>query len=562
VNPVPPARVPRAPWPPPWALAVSLTLLCLTLRLQALPGDWGTDALSYAETALSGRGPDADPRTQRRLFLALAGGAWRLGGHDPAWASLPGVLLSACVPTVLWLALRSRVGAGLALLPAALFTFLGLDLEEVVELSADAALALPGALAVAGLVVAQRRVGAAGRPARLAALALAGVAVGVGVALKETMLLAALGFLAGSLALGRGRERLWNAVAFAGPATLVTGVALALASPERLAVASQNIAAVEAPVRWGAAGFLYRFTVGLPANLLTATGAWGVLFVGALPLLLRLPVRALRGDALAAAAVVGLLAFAWAPVSLERYALLPADFPRYLLCLVPVLFAALVCALAEPPRGRVERGLVWAGAAVGLLFASRSPWTAFVVPAALALTAWPALPSRVAERLPERARLALVSSALLLAVVTDWRLERVLGAAGWAWVAVVGVSAAVAAWAWRVRAALVAAPVLALATALTLARFPPDPTWDLWERLPARGAVFADQRLARQLRLSAVGDAERLARVLPLGTALPPLVADDRVLVLAATPLGARFSADPTLRPAPRVGKALLLGPR
>ena len=38
--------------------------------------------------------------------------------------------MSAAVVPVLWLALRRRVGEALALLPAALWTFLGSDLEE------------------------------------------------------------------------------------------------------------------------------------------------------------------------------------------------------------------------------------------------------------------------------------------------------------------------------------------------------------------------------------------------------------------------------------------------
>src|SRR5262249_32459267 len=80
-----------------WAPAAALTALALWLRLRGLPGPWGTDALAYFESVRSGAAASLDPRENRRLFLALVGGALRLGSWRPEAASVPGVLASAAV---------------------------------------------------------------------------------------------------------------------------------------------------------------------------------------------------------------------------------------------------------------------------------------------------------------------------------------------------------------------------------------------------------------------------------------------------------------------------------
>jgi hypothetical protein len=524
-----------------WAPVLALTAPALWLRLRGLPGPWGTDALAYFESIR--HGPAAgDPRGDRRLFLALVEGALRLGDWRPEAASLPGVVASAAVVPVLWLALRRRLGDVLALLPCLLWTFLGSDLEEVAEISADAMLALPAALAAWGVVAAARR-----PDGRVLPLAAAGVALGVGAVLKETMLLAVVGFGVGALAIGRGRERVRNAATIVAAALVVFAVGL-IVTPDRLATASASVAAAGAPVRPASPEFLHRLTVGIPELLLTATRSYGLLFIVAIPLLARLPFRAFRGDPLAATALAGFLAFAVLPVSLRSWALLPAQHARYFLCLMPVLLAALVDALRERAASRPERWIGALAAVVGLVFVRGSPWARVLVPPGLVLAAWPSLPEAVTRLLSERTRLALAAAVFLAAEVAWAAPSAAPDAVDWA-VAAAAAFLVLAPWlvgrdAGAPTSSFAIAAGLVLAVATTRSRFVADREWTAWSRLPTQGRVFADELLARRLRAAAVAahaDPSRIALVDAADDLPADPRPDDRVLARDAGPLGGGF---------------------
>ncbi len=507
-----------------------LAALALWLRLAALPGVWGTDSLSYFESVRAGGLSDGDPRRNRVVWLALVRVFLHVGGGAPSWASVPGALASAAVVPVLWLALRRRVGDALALLPCLLWTFLGSDLEEVVEISPDAFLALPAALAAWGLVVAARRDERATLP-----LVAAGAALGAGAALKETMLYAVIGFGVGALCVGRGGRRWRNAAVLVAAAGAVLAVSL-LVTPERLAVASRNIAHAPAPVRTASHDFLRRVTVEIPELLLTATRAYGLLFVVTLPLLARLPFRAARGDALAAATLAGFLAFDLLPASLETWSLLPATFPRYFLCLMPPLLASLACAVGEPTTSRGERWTSLAAAALGLAFARGSAWAMVVVPVGLTLTAWPAVRAHRGGA-ASHAHLAVAAAVLLVATVAWGGLPSSPSTADWTVAAVAG-TLVVGPWVVG-RATENPAPRLAVGAALILAvatarsRFVPDLEWTAWRQLPPTGRVFAEEIVGRRLRAaaqSAGADADRVILLDELAAPPQGLAPDDRVI--------------------------------
>ncbi len=517
---------------PAWAPVAILTVLAFWLRARGLPGTWGTDSLTYFEAC---REPDplsSDPRADRWLAVALVRGALRLGGWAPAAASVPGVLFSAAVVPVVWLALRRRMGDALALLPCAIWAFLGVAMEEVVEISSDVMTALPVAAAVLGLLLAARRT-----EQRIAPLVGAGLALGVGATLKETTLFAMIGFAAGAFTLGRGAARWRHAAAVALPALTVFGAGVLLVNPSRVANASDYMAFDPAFVPQGAAAYLRRMTIEIPLSLLTATQAYGVLFVIAIPLCVRLPFRALRGDALAVASIAGLLAFDVLPISLGSWSLLPATRPRYLLCLMPLLLAAIADALRERPATNAERWTSIAAAAAGFLFVGESPWTTIVVPIGLIVAAWPALPDPIGSLLTDRRRLG-ISAALFLAATVAWtRLPAGPTAVEWAVAAAVG---AIVTTPWLVGRDrgdplpyFAVGASLVLAVAMTRSRFVADDGWTAWSHLPASGRVYAERIVGRRLRAASIAAGADASRVVLLEETSPPpkgLGPDDRVL--------------------------------
>jgi hypothetical protein len=550
---------------------VVLTALALWIRLAALPGTWGADSLTYFEACRAVDPSQMDPRADRWLVLALVRASSRLFDWSPAAASLPGVLFSAAVVPVLWLALRRRLGDSLALLPCALFAFLGIDVEKVVAISSDAMLALPAAFAVWGLVsAADRDDGRTVLP-----LVLAGVACGVGVTLKETMLLATAGFGAGAFCIGRGRERFKNAAAVLVPAALLFGAGL-LFDPRRVENASKYMVMDPEFVPAGPDAFLRRVTIELPQLLLTATGAFGLLLVASIPLLVRLPFRALRGDPLAAAALVGLLAFDVAPVSLEGWSLLPATRPRYLICFVPALFAALVDALRDRVESKAERWTSLVAAVLALKFAGGSAWSMLLVPPGLILAAWPALPAPVASIVPERARLGVAAGVLLAAVVAWSGVVRAPSTADWVVAVGVGVLATTP---WLVgrddrgpAPYVAAACATVLAVAMARSRFAPDEGWTAWSRLPATGRVYAERVVGRRLRAAAVAaDADPARVVIVESDADRPSDPgpEDRVVARDVGPLGrglrladfCRLPGSGWREASPKLGEAVIFEP-
>jgi len=527
---------PTRPFPAALPL-VLLTAAALWIRVAALPGSWGADALTYFEAARADDPLAIDPRADRRIVLALVRGALHVA-RSPAAASVPGVLLSVAVVPALWFALRRRLGDSLALLPCVLWAFLGLDVEKVATISSDAMLALASALALAGLVAAARR-----ESRRAAPLLAAGVACGIGAALKETMLFATAGFVVGAFATGRGRGRWRDAALVAAPALVVFGAAL-LVNPHRVANASQYMVADPEFVPADRRAFARRVAIELPELLLTATQAFGLVFVVALPLLARLPFRALRGDPIAAAACVSFVAFDAAPVSLQGWSLLPGNRPRYLLCLMPILFAAIVDALRERVESRAERWTSLAAAAVALWFAKSSTWAAFLVPPGVALAAWPALPAPISSLLEERTRLGVAAGAFVACAVAWTSLVRAPSPLEWTILAAAG---ALTTAPWLVgRDRRSPAPYFAAGCAMTLAlamsraRFAPDATWSAWSRLPPTGRVYAEHLVGRRLRCAAFfadADASRVVLVERDADRPRNLAEDDRVVARDEGPL-------------------------
>jgi hypothetical protein len=525
----PSTRAPLASWAP----VALLAALAFWVRARGLPGTWGSDSLTYFEACRAADPLSTDPRADRWLAVALVRGALRLGGWAPAAASVPGVLLSAAVVPVLWIALRRRLGDALALLPCAIWAFLGLALEEVVEISSDVMTVLPAAAAVLGLLAAAQRT-----ERRLGPLAGAGLALGVGATLKETTLFATVGFAAGAFTIGRGAARWRHAAAVALPALAVFGLGVLLVNPRRLGNASEYMAWDPAFVPVGAAAYLRRMTIEIPMSLLTATQAYGLLFVVAIPLCVRLPFRAMRGDPLAVASLAGLLAFDVVPISLSTWSLLPATRPRYLLCLMPLFLAAITDALRERPTSQAERWASLAAAALGFRFVGESPWTLIVVPIGLLVTAWPALPDPIGSSIPQRRRLSL-SAALLVAATVAWaRLPAGPTSGEWA---VAGVVGALVTTPWLVGRDrgdpfpyFAVGASLVLAVAMTRSRFVRDDGWTAWSHLPPSGRVFAERIVGRRLRAASTAAGADASRVVLLDeTAAPPsdLGPTDRVLV-------------------------------
>jgi len=562
-------RDPRRPFPAA-APVVVLTALALWIRFAALPGAWGADSLTYFEACRGGDPASMDPRSDRWLVLALVRGALRLGHWSPAAASVPGVLMSAAVVPVLWLALRRRLGDAPALLPCALWTFLGLDVEKVVCISSDAMLALPAAFAAWGLVAASRRDERAFVP-----LVAAGVACGVGATLKETFIFATVGFAAGAFCVGRGRARLRNAAALAVPAALLFGAGL-LVSPHRVANASQHMAMDKAFVPDDAHAFLRRVTIEIPQALLTATQAFGLLMVVSIPLLVRLAFRAMRGDPLAAATVVGVVAFDVAPVSLQGWSLLPANRPRFLLCLMPTLFAAVVDALRDRVESKTERWVSLVAAVLALRFAGSSTWAMILVPPGLLLTAWPALPAPIASMMSERTRLGVAAAVLVAATVAWTGLARSPSTTEWIAIAVVGALTTTPWLVGRDRGA--PAPYVAAGCALVLAltmarsRFAPDESWTAWSRLPATGRVYAERLVGRRLCAAAVAAGVDPSRVVFVETdaARPTdFAADDRIVARDEGPLGGglrladacRLPGSGVVETSPKLGEVVIFAP-
>jgi hypothetical protein len=460
--------------------AVLLAALAGYVRLRAAPGAWDDASLD--------------------LFDSIRG-----GGPSPAvaWACVPGALASAAVVLVLWRALRGLLGDTTVLLPGALWAFLGVDLQSAGQFRPDAFFALASALALWGLLAAQRRTAA------IVVIATVGSAV-------------------------------------------VAALALVAADrPEARAAVPSSAAAL-----------------GVGQLLLTDSAAFGLLFVAALPLLARLPFRALRGDPVAAPALAALVSVAALSVVLGR-----APQARDLAAPAPILLAALVDALCDRGVSRVERWTSLLAAAVGLRFALDSNWARVVVPPALALCAWPALPDAVAKILGERTQLGLASAALIVATVAwpshsfepttlDWIVAAAAGAL------------VVSPWLvgkdgdkpWP-RFALGAALVLAVAT--TRSRFVADPAWDVWARLPSSGRVFAERIVGRRLLVASGADASRVVLLAERSPAPKGLALDDRVVALDEGPLlgGLRLAdacrlPDSGLRPegAP-LGEVVIFGP-
>lgn len=553
-------------------LLAFLVLVAAWLRLGGLPGPWGTDALSYMETLLRGTPTGSDPRSQRVVFLTLVRLGTRLTTSPVIGASLPGVLLSVAVIPALWAAGRRSLGSYGALAPAALWCVLGLDLEEVVEVSADAALALPVTLALL-LVLSPGRAGQ--RP--LHRLTGAGVLLGLAIVLKETAVFATLGVAAAAWAAAPQTNRPVRAGAFrtaavAVPAACVAIVLTLVLTQNRLGVVSGNLAESAALVRAGDPGFLRRMSIGVPELLLTATGAFGLLLVGALPLLARLPFRAFRRDAPAVAFLVGLAALAWCPVSLAPFAVLPARFPRYALALIPALLLALAAAWrtmpAEDRCGRIERAAGIAGLAVALLFVSPDAAGTWVILPGALLAAYPLWPADWRRRCDTQFMgCATLAMGLLLSVMA-WSYEAPpdTPATGWLGFAVVFVIL-LARWTGArvdLRGLFIAGLGLSYAAGTAALRFAPDRSFDAWSELPGAGAVFAERVLVRRLAISAHDDPTRDASRLRVwdGGEPPALGPQDRLLVRLRSPALDRAQASDSLASLPpRLDEAVMFGP-
>ncbi len=523
---------------PAWAPPALLAALALYVRLRGLPGAWGSDSLAYFESCRDDHVGAMDPRSDRWLALVLIRASLRASHWSPAVASLPGVIASTAVVPVLWLALRRRLGDALALVPCALWAFLGLDVERVVTISTDAMVALPAACALLGLVVAARR-----DDGRTAPLVAAGLACGIGATLKETMLFATVGFAAGAFCVGRGPRRWKNAAALAVPALVVFAASL-LVTPSRVVNASQYMVDDPKFVPAGGAAFLRRVTVELPELLVTATQAFGLLFVACVPLIARLPFRALRGDPIAATTLVGFAAFDVGPVSLKGWSLLPGDRPRYLLCMMPTLFAALVDALRERVVDRTERWISLGAAAAALWFAHGSTWAAFLVPPGLVLAAWPALPEPVTRVLSERVRLGLAGGVLIATCVAWTGLAATPTRADWTVAVAAGVLVATPWLLGRDHASpapyFAAGTAIVLAVAMARSRFVPDEEWTAWARLPPAGRVYSERLVGRRLRAAAVSagaDPSRVTIVESDADRPRRLAPDDRIVARSAGPL-------------------------
>lgn len=364
-----------------YAVGVLVVLLVvhLWLRIGSLPGPWGADALRYLEVALGAEGAGDDPRTRRRVVLGLVELGLALFGRSPSAASVPGILASALVLPLTWLALRRSVGPWYALAPALVWTFLGVDIEETREISADALLAPFGAAvawALSALEGARER-----DPSRLGAAVGLGLALGLGFLVKETFVFVVVGAAVASLVLRPG----WRPLLIAGGLALVLALVGEATLGPRLGNASADMARVDAPVALDDPAFLRRLTIDVPLLLLTADLAFGRVFLLLLPLLCLLPLRALRGAPIAVAASVSVLAFMWMPVSLDRWVVLPAHHARYLMGALPLLLVALTRALRSTGAWRGDSvllvlgvllalpflvGMGWAGVCVGLGLAS------------------------------------------------------------------------------------------------------------------------------------------------------------------------------------------------
>lgn len=478
---------------------VLLVALGAWLRVRAIPGPWGADALGYVERVLQGSDGAPDARSHRHVFLALVRAGLALSDGRPEGASWPGVAASAAVVVLLCAAARRVAGAWTALLPAALWAVLGLDVEEVADVSADCVAALPGAVAALAFVAAlgsQR----GGRPP-VAALCACGAAAGAAVLVKETALFPLMGLVAGAALLGTGpRQRAARAGCVAGAAAAVVAAATAAGFAQDAGIASADAAAAPGRIRWGDPALLSRLVLDVPRMLLTATGAFGFLHLAALPLVARVVVRAARGDALPAAAVASMAAFVVTPVSWDHPALLTAGFPRYVLPLFPLWLTALTDTLAAEPRSRVERWAALAAAAAAVVAGVRAgAW--WVVPAGALATSWSAVPEQVRGSVPRAAADALAA------------------------------------------ASLVAATAVSLTT--PLARTAPDPIWTAWPALAGGGRIHADRLTGRRLAVAARtapgADASRIA--LLDGPSSPALAPGDWLLVRDDTPAAAACRA-------------------
>lgn len=508
-----------------WAALAALVALGLWLRLRAAPGPWGTDALGYAERALADGPGAADTRSQRVVFVALVRAGLGLTDGAPIGASLPGIALSAIVAPALFLAARFRAGAWLALLPAAIWAVLGLDIEETVEISADAATALPAALAALALAAARHRHERGDGPAALRWLVAAGAACGAGVLVKETALFALAAAAAGALFVAPPANATWRRRAACATAVVVAAVATIALGAAAGVLQRPEVAAGEpmrAPIRWDAPGFAARVTFGVPQMLLTATGAFGMLHVVALPLIARLPFRAARGSVFAAASLAGLVAFDLCPVSTAEWAVLPATFPRYVIPVLPFWLLALVETLGDTDTTRAERAASLLAAAAGLAFAGRSVAAGVLVPPALLLAAWTCLPVTWRRRVPASHSFALAAAALVCAAVAAFTTP------------------------W--------------------ARTSPDATWSAWSVLPATGTVHADRLVGRRLRIAARATPADAARVRLLDDELPPpasFAPGDVLLVRRGTRLAASAAARGDLRATDdALGETVVFRPR
>lgn len=491
-----------------------LVALHLWLRIDALPGPWGADALRYLAAGLDAEGPGSDPRTRRALFLWLIDAANDLFGASPTVSSLPGVLGSALVLPLTWAALRRRVGGWWALLPAALWCCLGVDLEETRELSPDALLAPFGAAAAWGLARLEDRE----LSWELFTAALLGVVLGLGFLVKETFALTALAVVVAALIGGRSRSWLWTA----GALVLVAGLGEFVLGA-RLLNASADMARVAAPVGTDEPGFLRRVTVGVPLLLLTASLAFGRLFVVLLPALASLPSRAWRRDSVSLAAVLAVLAFMWTPVSLERWVLLPADHARYLLGALPLVLVAATTALVERPAGRVDRIAWWLGALAAVPFVIGSGVTGVVAGVGVVAAAALRVPRLESRR---RALATSVAIACIASLPSDG-----LGVPG----PLLGV-AVVLTWLpreldRRATAALLGATLLLTVVAVR-GRFRPDLTWRVHEYVPPGATLYADPVAARRALLGArLGDAPLQVEVLGVQDSLPAAEPSRRLLL-------------------------------
>jgi len=507
-----------------WELAALALVVAAaaTLRLGALPGSWNADSCFYVETLLSGT-HGAEPREQRQTFLWCVEAALRVGGGRPAWASAPGVLSSLAVVPCLWLALRDRLPPFAALVPAAVWAVLPLDLHQSAQVSSDAFAAAPSAFAVLALTRASRA------ERRLGWLLAAGAAAGFAAHCKETTAPLLVAMAAGAFAGASPGSRLRSAVAVLGTGAVVFAGATLLLSPDRIRSVSAHTASASWLVRPGDPRFPGRMTTELASLLLTDAHSFGLVFAALAPCLARLPFVAARGNPLASAALAGLLCAQFLPASPSGPAFLPlsTEAARYLVWLFPLLLAASAEVATLVPRTAAER-IAAAAAALAMLALLSSSAAAAALLAVVALCAcWRRRAEGEDPRIPT-VHLATVAAAPAVAAghsnaaLACW----VVGTA----VAVVGPTSS------RHRSSIATAAILLGGISSFLTLLPTlrsSPLWDAWDTTPAAGSMVATPSLGRRLRIAARLSGRDDARIVAWESnrGPPTLGPDDRWVV-------------------------------